>query len=702
MHSPSLRLATLAALWLALFAPACTSQPTGDPAANHLAQSTSPYLLQHAYNPVDWYPWGEEALAKAQAEDKLIIVSVGYAACHWCHVMERESFEDTAVAKLMNEHFVSIKVDREQRPDVDQIYMNAAYLTSGRGGWPLNAIALPDGRPVFAATYFPKEEWMRLLQHFIRTRAEQPEELLRVAGQIVQGIETMDSGTLNPEPPAFAAPDASQACRSILAKWDFEAGGMAGAPKFPMPAVQRYLLRYHYYTGNDSALQAVTTTLDAMARGGLYDQLGGGFARYAVDDAWKVPHFEKMLYDNAQLVSLYTEAWQLTGRDAYRQVVYETLGFVARELTDSLGGFYASLDADSEGSEGAYYVWTEKDITKTAGHDALAFKTYFNVSPFGNWEGEGKTNILYRTESLETIAQRYGYEPAQFARIVDHVKGQLLEKREKRERPGLDHKVLASWNGLMLKAYAQAYQAFGDTSFLEAALRNAHFLTTALRQPDGGLYRNWTAGQAEINAFSDDYAFVIDGLIALYQATFDERWLFTADSLMQYTLAHFSDDATGMFYYTSDADDPLITRSREVTDNVIPASNSVLAQNLFYLGTYLYRQDYLDRAEQMLNNVIVNVREDGPYFAQWAMLLTHEVWPPFEVAIVGEGWDAQRRELAAAYLPDLLLLGGATEGRLELLQRKLVPGITRIYVCQDKYCKMPVETVPDARAQMTR
>ncbi|RMG73027.1 MAG: thioredoxin domain-containing protein, partial [Bacteroidetes bacterium] len=542
----------LAWLWLGLFIPACTSQPAADPAANHLINSTSPYLLQHAYNPVDWYPWGDEALEKAQSEGKLIIVSVGYAACHWCHVMERESFEDTAVAKLMNEHFVSIKVDREQRPDIDQIYMNAAYLSSGRGGWPLNAIALPDGRPVFAATYFPKEEWTRLLEHFVRTQQEQPEQLEQVAGQILQGIKTMDSGTLNEEPAAFTAADAEGAYRSILAKWDFEQGGLADAPKFPMPAVQRYLLRYHHYTGADSALEAVTTTLDAMARGGIYDQLGGGFARYSVDAEWKVPHFEKMLYDNAQLVSLYTEAYQLTGKEAYRQVVEETLGFVARELTDSLGGFYSSLDADSEGMEGAYYVWTEKDITKTAGHDALAFKTYFNVSPFGNWEGEAKTNILYRTESLETIAARHGYEPAQLRRVVDHVRGLLLEKRQKRERPGLDDKVLAGWNGLMMKAYAEAYEALGDPAYLEAARRNADFVTSAMRRPDGGLYRNWKGGQAEINAFSDDYAFVIEGLIALYQVTFEERWLFTADSLMQYALTHFSDEETGMFFYTSD------------------------------------------------------------------------------------------------------------------------------------------------------
>lgn len=702
MFPSAFRAILLASLWLGLFLPACTSQPRTEHTANQLAGSTSPYLLQHAHNPVDWYPWGEEALAKAQAEDKLIIVSVGYAACHWCHVMERESFEDTAVAKLMNEHFVSIKVDREQRPDVDQIYMNAAYLSSGRGGWPLNAIALPDGRPIFAATYFPQAEWIRLLEHFIRTRSEQPAELERAATQILQGIKTMDSGTLNPEPAAFAEADAEQAYRSIAAKWDFAQGGLQGPPKFPMPAVQRYLLRYHYYTGADSALQAVTTTLDAMARGGIYDQLGGGFARYAVDAAWKVPHFEKMLYDNAQLASLYTEAWQLTGNPAYRQVVYETLGFVARELTDSLGGFYSSLDADSEGMEGAYYVWTEKDITKTAGHDALAFKTYFNVSPFGNWEGEAKTNILYRTESLESVGQRLGYEPARLARIVEHVKGQLLEKRLKRERPGLDDKVLASWNGLMLKAYAEAYRAFGDSSFLVAAQRNAHFVTRALRRPDGGLYRNWKGGQAEINGFADDYAFVIEGLLALYQATFEERWLFTADSLIQYTLAHFQDEASGMFYYTSDIDDPLITRSREVTDNVIPASNSVLALDLFYLGTYLYQPAYLDRAQQMLNNVIVNVQEDGPYFAQWATLLMHQVWPPFEVAIVGADWDARRRELAAYYHPDVLLLGGATEGRLELLQRRLVPGLTRLYVCQDKFCKLPVESVPAARQQLER
>ncbi|GAB4411385.1 MAG: thioredoxin domain-containing protein [Bacteroidia bacterium] len=693
-------LSGLLSLLLLSLAPACTSQPRQQTThTNALADSRSPYLLQHANNPVNWYPWGEEALDKARKEDKMLIVSVGYAACHWCHVMERESFEDTAVARIMNEHFVSIKVDREERPDVDQIYMNAAYMTSGQGGWPLNAIALPDGRPVFAATYFPKEDWLKVLDNFIRVRREHPEQLETAAEQITQGIRQYDTGLKNEAKAVFAQADLDASYRSFMAKMDLEQGGLQGGQKFPMPAVHRFLLRYHALTGADSALLAVTRSLDAMRRGAIYDQLGGGFHRYTTDAAWRVPHFEKMLYDNAQLVSLYAQAYQLTSNEAYRTVVEETLGFVARELTSPEGAFYASLDADADGEEGAYYAWTEKDISKVAGHDAPAFKNYFNISPFGNWESTN-ANLLFRTEALEAVAGRYGYEPEALRRIVDHARGRLLEQRAKRTRPALDDKVLAAWSALMIEGYVDAYQALGDSSYLQAALKAAGFIEQQLARSDGGLYRSWHRGTAGTNAFADDYAYCIRAYVTLYQATFDETWLAEADRLMQYALAHFSDPANDMFFYTSDEDPALIARTHEVSDNVIPSANAVLAQDLFLLGTYLYRQDYLDRSIQMLNNVLLNIRDDGPFFAQWASNLVAWVVQPYEVAIVGPACERLRRELAARYLPEVLLLGGAAGGKLELLQNKLVPGETFIYVCRNKSCKLPVQTVEAALAQL--
>ena len=683
---------------------ACQSQSsrTASHGPNALASSNSPYLLQHAQNPVNWQPWGEAALAQAQADNKLVIVSIGYAACHWCHVMEQESFEDSAVARFMNEHFVSIKVDREQRPDVDDTYLNAALITSGQAGWPLNAIALPDGQPVFAATYFPKDRWMDLLQQFVQLYQEQPDQLRKMANQVSEGVVQMNYAELNPREADFRRSQLDSSVQTLLDMTDFALGGLRGAPKFPLPLVQELLLRYHQLSGHDSARLAVTTTLDRLWRGSIYDHLGGGFHRYSVDSLWHVPHFEKMLYDQALLSSLYSRAFRATGDSNYRRVVRETLGFVAREMTDSLGGFYSSLDADSEGDEGRYYAWTEKDITKTVGRGADVFKDYFNVSPFGNWNERraDKFNLLYITDPAREVAPRYGLSQAELAQQVAEAKALLLEKRQDREPPRLDDKVITGWNALMLRAYTDAFRSFGDSAHLRAALANAAFLQTALTRPDGGLYRTWRQGEAGGMAFADDYAYLIDAYLGLYQATFDPQWLQAADALMQYVLDHFFDEATGLFFFTDAAADPLLTRGRQFQDNVLPAANSSLARDLFYLGQYLYQPDYQAKARQMLNNVIINLPEGGPSTANWSILLSHLVYPFYEVAIVGEDWTAQRAALDQQYLPNALLLGGATEGKLPLLANKLRPGQTMIYVCRDKSCQRPTDQVDEALRQM--
>jgi hypothetical protein len=634
-------------------------QQEGARPSNALQGSSSPYLLQHAHNPVDWQPWGDEALAKAQEEDKLLIISIGYAACHWCHVMEAESFEDTTVARLMNANFVSIKVDREQRPDVDHLYMNAAMITSGRSGWPLNVIALPDGRPVFAATYFPKDRWMQLLEQFAELYQTQPAQLTKMAVQVTEGVQRMDYAALNDEAAAFTRPQLDSAVATLLAQMDLTHGGLQGAPKFPLPLVQELLLRYHQLSGDPRALKAVTTTLDHLRRGGIYDHLGGGIARYAVDSLWHVPHFEKMLYDNAQLVSLYSQAYQVTGDSSYRQVVQETLGFVARELTDSLGGFYSSLDADSEGEEGRFYTWTEKEVSKTLGYEADWFKDYYNLSPFGNWAERraDQLNILHITDPAAAVAKRYGLSDGEWQQRMTQAKAKLFDKRSQRERPALDDKVLTSWNALMLRAYADAYRALGEPSYLTAARKNAQFLQAHLTHPDGGLYRSWRAGKPEVRAFAIDYALLIDSYLAMYQATFEAQWLSQADALMQEALAQFFDEETGLFYLTSDQDSPLFSRGREIGDNVLPSANSVLARDLFYLGQYLYQPDYLAKAEQMLNNVVANVPQGGVSTANWSILLSHYVFPFYEVAIVGEDWDAKRAALDRQGTPNQLWLG---------------------------------------------
>ncbi|MEM9983568.1 MAG: thioredoxin domain-containing protein [Bacteroidota bacterium] len=684
---------------------ACGTQSgthTGRQKANRLISSSSPYLLQHAYNPVDWYPWGEEALEVAKEKDQLMVISIGYAACHWCHVMEEESFEDTAVSKVMNEQFVSIKVDREQRPDVDQIYMNAAMLTSGRTGWPLNVIALPNGQPVFAATYLPKEDWLKLLQTFADMYEREPQQLQNMGNQVTQGVVRMDYAELVQDPPPFERSQWQAACEFLLRQVDLTHGGLRGAPKFPLVPVQELLLRYGALSDSPEALSAVELTLDRMWQGGIYDHLRGGFARYSVDSIWHVPHFEKMLYDNAQLVSLYSLAYRQYGKQEYRRVVEACLDFVENELSDSTGGFYSSLDADSEGEEGRYYVWKEKDVTKLLGHRADAFKDYYNVSPFGNWpeEREAALNILHITDPAGEVMSRQGLDSAEFAQMLIQGRAALLEKQAKRERPALDDKVLSGWNGLMIKAYADAYRSFGDPAYLARALKAAHFLQTSMTRPDGGFYRSWRQGEAQVNAFASDYAMVIQAYLALYQASFDARWLERAQELMEYTRENFWDPETKLFFLTSAEDDPLIARPRELSDNVIPAANSVLAQNLFLLGTYLYRQEYLDLAEQMLHNVAPNLAQGGVSTANWAILMSFFVHPFYEVAVVGPEAIAQRQVLDQHWLPNVALLGGVEEGNLELLKGKLLPDRTMIYVCQEKSCRLPTPEVEVAMEQM--
>ncbi|MFT7614689.1 MAG: hypothetical protein ACI9J3_003672, partial [Parvicellaceae bacterium] len=536
---------------------------------NELINESSPYLLQHAHNPVNWHPWGDKALKKAKDENKMLIISVGYAACHWCHVMEHESFEDTAVAKLMNEHFVAIKVDREERPDVDQIYMTAAQLMTGRGGWPLNALALADGKPFYAGTYYPKKDWVEILEYFVKIKGTTPELITQQAEKVSMGIESSENILLNTSESSYSMTDLKAGVSKWIPNYDPILGGGNRAPKFPMPSMWEYMLHYSQISANDEAFDAVKTTLDKMAFGGIYDHVGGGFARYSTDKYWHVPHFEKMLYDNGQLVSLYAHAWQATKNPLYEKVVHEILNFTAREMTSEEGGFYSSLDADSDGEEGKFYVWTKKEIDQALGSESAMFNDYYNVSAVGNWE-HGK-NILFRKIEDVKIAKKYKLSVSDFVAQIEKGKQILLKERANRIRPGLDDKVLTSWNALMLKGYTDAYRAFGNEKYLKAAKKNASFLIKNAFKKDGGLNRNYKDGKSSIHAFLDDYALVASAFINLYQATFEEKWLNKANELTAYAVDHFADEKSGMFFYTHDEHSNLISRKMEVADNVIPA-----------------------------------------------------------------------------------------------------------------------------------
>jgi len=653
---------------------------------NELINETSPYLLQHAHNPVNWCAWNEASWEKAKEENKLVIISIGYSACHWCHVMEQESFEDTGVAKLMNEHFICIKVDREERPDVDQIYMDAVQLITGKGGWPLNAIALPDGRPVYAGTYFPKENWKQVLNYFTDYWQNHREEALERATEITKGIKQMDAIPKSAIDNRQFAIERDAVFAKFDTVWDYEKGGRRGAPKFPMPVNMQYMLRSYFYTGNKKVLQAVTVTLDNMMNGGIYDQIGGGFARYSVDDSWEIPHFEKMLYDNAQLVSLYSEAYQVTKNERYKETVYETLDFVERELSDEAGGFYSALDADSEGEEGKFYVWTYEELKRLLGNDFAEFCKVYKVTEHGNFE---EKNNLTRNSKFQISNSK-----------LDVWKAKLLAERSTRIRPSLDDKVLTSWNALMLKGYCDVYKAFGEKKFLNRALKCAEFLKTKMLQPGYSIKRNYKNGRVTINGFLDDYSFTCEAFIAMYGITFDEQWLTLSKNITDHVVQHFYNVNTGMFFYTSISDEPLIARKTEMSDNVIPASNSSIAKMLFVLAKIYDNNDYYEKSKRALQNMQENITGYPSYYANWAVLLDWFTDEPYVVAIVGDKTPEMKQQFDKQFLPNCIFIGTKIKSSLPLLEDKHPASETLIYVCKNKTCGLPTLTVQEAMMQM--
>ena len=674
-------------------------QPFNHYPMNRLAQETSPYLLQHANNPVDWYPWGDEAFQKAKNENKLLIISIGYSACHWCHVMEHESFEDDAIAKLMNAFYVCVKVDREERPDVDALYMDAANIMIGRGGWPLNAFALPDGRPVYAGTYFPKAQWSGLLREIASGYRRNPDNYITYAEKLMKGIEGLSTIVQPEEEVKFNVDELKSAYWGFTQHFDRTNGGRGRAPKFPMPDNYLFLLRYAHATGDKDALNQVYLTLDKMAKGGIYDQIGGGFARYSTDAVWLVPHFEKMLYDNAQLVSLYAEAFQVSKNQLYKDVVYQTIEFVKRELTSAEGAFYSALDADSEGEEGKFYVWKENEFRDVVGDEDFEFlKEYFGIGEAGFWEHEN--NILIQAKTVTELAVKYGLSEEEANKKIKEASTKLLAAREKRVRPGLDNKVLLSWNMLMLKGLLDAYKVFEEPEFLQMAERGFNYLKGKLVKGNQ-LYRTIKNGEPAIPAFLEDYSLYIQFLILWYQHTFEEKYLAEAKQLTDHVLAEFSDDKSGMFYFTSKESKDLAARKIETTDNVISSPNSVMAQNLFVLGLYFGDESYISRSEKMLSAIMPQITEYAPFYSNWTIFLCYKAIPFYEVAIVGENAKQQKHFLEKVYMPNKILAGN-TDGNstLPLLKNRFITGKTMIYVCRNRACNLPVETTEEALKQM--
>jgi uncharacterized protein YyaL (SSP411 family) len=655
---------------------------------NRLINENSPYLLQHAHNPVDWFPWGNEALEKARSEDKLLLISIGYSACHWCHVMEHESFENEEIAEIMNANFVCVKIDREEHPNVDQVYMTAVQIMTGSGGWPLNCFALPDGRPVYGGTYFRPEQWKHILIALSSEYKTEKDKFIRSAESIENGIRRSEFGFTEISDNILNFEALTLAVDRIKNQFDTEDGGFNRAPKFPLPSFWNFLLEYAYYSNDPDIKSQLILTLDKMAYGGIYDQIGGGFARYSVDSFWKVPHFEKMLYDNAQLISLYSRAYQYTKRPLYKKIVEQTIEFTERELTSPESMIYASYDADSEGKEGKYYVWTKQEIDAITGADSELYGDYYNISEEGNWE-DG-TNILFTDGMTDELAAKYKQSAEELHARIEDADKKLLESRSKRIMPGLDDKILLSWNAMMISAFTEAYMVFDRISYLKSAETITEFIYEHMFDENLGLYRTYKDKTSKISAFLDDYAFYIEANLKLYRINGKEHFLNQAKSLTEYCLDHFYDTDTGMFFYVSDTDFELIVRQKEISDNVIPSSNSVMAKNLHMLGIMSGDTKYRDIAENMLRRVFKDMLNNIDYFGNWASLALKFMKDQYELVIVGDKHSEYRQQILTAFRPDVLFAGTSEDTDFPLFANRLQKDKTQIYVCRNNVCDLPV------------
>ena len=667
---------------------------------NHLIHETSPYLLQHAHNPVDWYPWGDEAFQKAKGQNRPILLSIGYSACHWCHVMERESFEDEKIAALMNDLFVNIKVDREERPDLDEIYMNAVQMLTGRGGWPMTVFLTPEGKPFYGGTYFPPEDrygvpgFPKILQGVANAYREKPQDVERSVEQILAALQRMSLSTESQQP--FSSDIIGQSAEQLAQAYDTDHGGLGKAPKFPNVGVYELFLRHYHHSKKSRFLEMVTHTLTKMARGGIYDHLGGGFHRYSVDEKWLVPHFEKMLYDNAQLVRIYAQVYSVTGEPLFKQVVDETMNYLMREMLHTEGGFYSTQDADSEGEEGKFFVWSETEITRIVGEESSEiFCRIYDVSEEGNFE---ENNILHPILTLEQASKFFRRDLREIESLVSVAKGKLFQEREKRPKPFRDEKILTSWNGLMLSGLAEAIKISRQPAYLEAANRTVDFIFTKMFR-DGRLLHTYKSGTGKILGYLDDYAFLAAGLLDLFEASVNRAHLDRALELAEIMLHEFWDEAGGGFFYTGRSHERLIAQSKPIFDGSIPSGNAVATQVLLRLYHYTGKEDYLKRAEKILR-AYYNAMENQPFgFAHMLAALDFYLQKPKEVVLVGDKKDPETAELLTKihllYLPNMTLQLASPDDSLEkvsslLAGKKQFEGRPTVYVCHNFTCSRPV------------
>lgn len=670
-------------------------QETSHMYTNALADETSPYLLQHAHNPVNWRPWSQEALKDAEKEKKLVLVSIGYSSCHWCHVMEEETFEDEAVAKVMNENFINIKVDREERPDVDQVYMTALQLISGNGGWPLNVITLPNGKPLYGGTYHTKEQWTQVLTKISDLYNNDPKKAAEYSDMVAAGIAdanmiapAKDIGSLTEE-------TVTKSVANWKPNWDLKRGGEKGSQKFMIPTNLSFLLDYALLTDDDSAKAHVKNTLDKMALGGVYDQLGGGFYRYSTDAQWKVPHFEKMLYDNAQLLSLYAKAYQIFKNPEYKAVVFQTIEFLDREMKNTAGGYFAALNADSEGEEGKFYVWKEEELKSVLGNDFDLFASYYNIKSKAIWE-EGKY-VLHKTMPDSAFEKEHSIvqNKLQVAKKGWHDK--LLKAREKRIRPSTDDKIITSWNALLIKGFVAVYTTFGQKEHLDKAKSIFEFIR-AKSYKNGILVHTYKKESRQKEGFLEDYAFLTDASLQLYSATMDTKYLNFAQKLTQKAETLFFDTASGMYRYNDS--DELIVKIIKTDDGVLPSPNAIIAHNLFRLGHIEYKTDYTEKAQRMLAAMVPMITEHAPSYSKWNALLLNTAYPYYEIAVVGKNAEPLLKKLHQNYVPNTMVVGSISESDLPLFEDRYFDDGTFIYVCKNTTCKLPVETVEKALDQL--
>jgi uncharacterized protein YyaL (SSP411 family) len=682
---------------------------------NRLINETSPYLLQHAHNPVEWYPWGEEALAKARVEDKIILISIGYSACHWCHVMERESFENESVAALMNAHFVSIKVDREERPDLDHIYMDAVQAMSGSGGWPLNVFLTPQAKPFFGGTYFPPEKaynrssWTEILHSIVEAWKERKNEIEAQAENLTDHLQRANSVLAlgnaienNNGEGLTTIEHCDQMFSTIMKSADTQWGGFGKAPKFPQTFTIQYLLRYHYFTGNKEALQQALLSIDKMLMGGIYDHIGGGLARYSTDAQWLAPHFEKMLYDNALLINILCDAFQISSHKKYADAIRKTISFVCDELLSDEGGFYAALDADSEGEEGKYYVWQKKEVDAILGQDAAMFCAFFDITEHGNWE---ETNILRMLEPIGDFAVARGLGEEQFEQFIQQCLQKLSVQRKNRIKPSLDDKILLGWNALMLQSIAKAAVVLDEPAYQKMAVANFVFLQKRFNNAadSSQLMHTYKNGISKYPAFLDDYAYLIAALLQLYKTSFTENYLRIAADYCSYVIENFSDEESCFFYYTHQDQKDIIVRKKEIYDGATPSGNSVMAENLLQLSIVFDNAAWRARSNKMLNQLSASVMKYPGSFGIWASLLLYQVMGINEIAVIGANFANLSKDIVLKYLPNVVIMSSEQGNEaFPLLAAKPSSESDYIYLCKNYSCLAPFMTANSLFSEIER